>query len=799
MDRGKSIFEGPGSPKRDAFLAYNSVDSRLVRSIADRLKIAGLKPWFDEDDVVLGRESVDQMTQGLKQSGCAVFFLGEGGFGTWQGGLEYHLAVVERVKHQRRVFAVLLPGGPDMDSLPEPLQIGANLDLRGEFVGDQLSEDGFLRLRAGVEGISAGKLSERESRQAPTSPADDAPASNPAPGRRRAMLVGISDYGPQLNGRLHGPLTDIDRLADALRALETGPGESWLVESLADLTKDQMSNELRTFFSREAPENDTLLFYFSGEGLVDQIGGSYLCTIDTDPDEAYDTAISAAQVRTLVSRCPAHEKIVILDCCRGKPLTADPYSNLGKGIAVFGASVGEERAARSAAELSPFTEALLAAMRAARSPDRATLTVGDLLDALSIGRRSLWANDGLDRDIVLATRARTSVPQEAETTDTFNVSITSVQGIERLPMLRQLSATLDSLLTVADDRRKIPCAVVRETIRLLGNELAILALGERRDELTREASRRDRQSPMRVSLAFDPGTIPDLFDLPWEYVGFSDPVLAPGVAIPPAMRDLQPVERLVQGSRTKQAGNARPQQGVLFCSLQPDSPQSDRHALLESFELQYQRTKPPLRLDVVRQATWHQFRTNPLAADLVILQARIKMGEGMAQIGFASRGGELEDTREDDLLNTLALRRPLTWLVVEAIAEHPDWQTPLAARRLAHQFAKRCERNVVAICHPPAYHRCVRDRLDEDTFLDHLVRNLASGSPVGQAAHEARQEALAALQVDGSVIGIPIVIRPEWRSEPTASDTTRVPSTPSAQRFSATAPKAESPRPGGDR
>ncbi len=812
MDRGQDTYEGPGSLAKHAFLTYNSKDLQAaaqVRSIEEMLTRAGLKTWLDKEDAIPGDDPADQMANALEHSHCAVFFLGGEGFGRWQDGLEYRLALARRVTDQLRVFAVLLPGSVGAEAIPGALQaIGTYVDLRNEFVDGQLTSQGFLLLRAGVERKTPRELSERDSRQAPTaSPADDATAPG-APGCRRALLVGISDYGPELKGRLNGPLTDIDRLAEALTALEAGPDEqAWTVDSRSDLTKDQLSDALRQIFSDDASENDTRLFYFSGEGFVDLDGTSYLCTVDTNPNQAFNSAVSAGEVRARVSSCSAREKIVILDCCRGKPLTADPYRNLGPGIAVFGASVGEARAADSETDLSPFTEALLAAMSGPRSPDETTLTVGDLLDRLSMAERSPWTNDGLDRDIVLATQARAPAPRESELADDFKVSITSVQGIERLPVLRQLSVVLDNLLAVADDRRKIPCAVVGETIRLLGNELADLALGERRDELTREICSSDPQNPVRVSVAFDPGTHSELRDLPWEYLGFCDPVQVPDPVDPgalPDIRDLRPVERLLQGSRTKHAGNATPQRGVLFCALQPDSQQSDRHALLESFESQYPKAKLRLGVEVFRPATWRQFRTNPTGADLVILQARIRMRGGMAQVGFGSPGGELADTREIDLLNTVADPvgeltlpwRALTWLVVETIAEDPTWQAPLATRRFAHNLAQRCQRNVVAICHPPAYRRCLRDGPGDDTFLDMFVRNLARGRPLGQAAYGARQAALAALQVDGSVIGIPIVIRPEWRPEKTASDSKRVPSKPSPQRGTAAGTKAEARRAG---
>ena len=107
-----------GSSKFDVFLAHNSVDKPQVRAIAKELRKRGLKPWLDEEQIMVGDSIPRKVQEGLIQSPVAAFFIGTSGFGKFQETWELDALIMLCYQNHIRIIPILLPG---VDTLPDEL------------------------------------------------------------------------------------------------------------------------------------------------------------------------------------------------------------------------------------------------------------------------------------------------------------------------------------------------------------------------------------------------------------------------------------------------------------------------------------------------------------------------------------------------------------------------------------------------------------------------------------------------------------------------------------------------------
>lgn len=104
-------------PQFDVFLAHNSQDKPLVRAISSKLKMRGVKPWLDEEQIPPGRSFLEVIQQEVLNVNSAAVFLGVAGLGKWQEW-ELRLFIRQCVEADIPVIPVLLPG---VDKIPEHL------------------------------------------------------------------------------------------------------------------------------------------------------------------------------------------------------------------------------------------------------------------------------------------------------------------------------------------------------------------------------------------------------------------------------------------------------------------------------------------------------------------------------------------------------------------------------------------------------------------------------------------------------------------------------------------------------
>jgi len=105
-------------PQYDVFLSYSTTDKDPVQALAERLKRAGLRVWWDRWSLPRGKRWQESLEEALAVSRTVLVAVGPAGLGDWQR-VEAQVAVHRGVKTGSGVIPVLLPGA-DLDEHPLP-------------------------------------------------------------------------------------------------------------------------------------------------------------------------------------------------------------------------------------------------------------------------------------------------------------------------------------------------------------------------------------------------------------------------------------------------------------------------------------------------------------------------------------------------------------------------------------------------------------------------------------------------------------------------------------------------------
>ncbi len=111
----------------DVLLSHSSKDKPRVRKVAELLRAAGLKVWFDEQEIAYGEHIYLAVERGLEQSRILLLFLSKTALQSDWVGLERSTALFrDPVNTERRFVPVLLE---DCD-LPDTLKGFKYVDFR---------------------------------------------------------------------------------------------------------------------------------------------------------------------------------------------------------------------------------------------------------------------------------------------------------------------------------------------------------------------------------------------------------------------------------------------------------------------------------------------------------------------------------------------------------------------------------------------------------------------------------------------------------------------------------------------
>jgi WD40 repeat protein len=128
--------------------------------------------------------------------------------------------------------------------------------------------------------------------------------------RRRALLIGVSEYSLPIFPPLPAACKDIEKLSAVLEDQNVGDFE---VETLENPTAQTMQNTIEEFLRNQGHE-DVVLLYYSGHGFLDNNSKFYLATKDTDPSKS-TTKVEDKWLRGVIEANHLKRVVVILDCC----------------------------------------------------------------------------------------------------------------------------------------------------------------------------------------------------------------------------------------------------------------------------------------------------------------------------------------------------------------------------------------------------------------------------------------------------------------------------------------------------
>ena len=231
-----------------------------------------------------------------------------------------------------------------------------------------------------------------------------------------ALLVGVSQFKDRALARLSAPETDVRRLASILGDPKRGAFDQ--VEMSLNEKFDSVHDKVVRLFEQRNPK-DTVLFYYSGHGIVAIGNRLFLTTKETDPNLPRARSVAASELRELMETSRAGRLILILDCChsgafvarakRGKPAVPVTDQTFAAGDGAEGhyvlmatnelqyaldANVSSAKATARSPLLSRSTSWLVEGLeKGAAAPDRPQITVDDLFQ--DVCRRARKAGAGM--------------------------------------------------------------------------------------------------------------------------------------------------------------------------------------------------------------------------------------------------------------------------------------------------------------------------------------------------------------------------------------------------------------------
>lgn len=189
---------------------------------------------------------------------------------------------------------------------------------------------------------------------------------------RKALIVGIDNY---TQCPLHGCCNDADAVARVLE--DNGDGSpNFSVKIEKDVcSKAKLRGLIEDCFSGDA---DIALFYYSGHGHIDSVGG-YLVTPDFTN---HDYGVSLQEVLAIANASRCKDKIIVLDSCfsgfMGSINTAGQNTAvINEGVTILTAS----RSSETSAEINGhglFTSLLLEALSGGAADITGHITPGGI-------------------------------------------------------------------------------------------------------------------------------------------------------------------------------------------------------------------------------------------------------------------------------------------------------------------------------------------------------------------------------------------------------------------------------------
>lgn len=189
---------------------------------------------------------------------------------------------------------------------------------------------------------------------------------------RKALIVGIDNY---VSSPLYGCCNDAEAMKDLLANNENGDPDFEVRIKCDVQTKGELRQLVEQCF---AGDEDIALFYYSGHGYMDAVGG-YLVTPDYTEG---DYGLSLQDVLTIANRSKCKERIIILDSCHsgfmGNVSTIGQNTTvINEGVTILTASRSNENAMEAGGH-GLFTSLLLEALKGGAADITGHITMGGI-------------------------------------------------------------------------------------------------------------------------------------------------------------------------------------------------------------------------------------------------------------------------------------------------------------------------------------------------------------------------------------------------------------------------------------
>ncbi len=190
---------------------------------------------------------------------------------------------------------------------------------------------------------------------------------------RKALVVGINDYP---NCPLTGCCNDSEAIKDLLANNGNGDPNFDVYKKDNVRTKGELRAHIKKCFEGDS---DVALFYYSGHGHIDSVGG-YLVTPDYSSD---DYGVSLAEVLSIANGSKCKERIIILDSCysgfMGSVDTAgQDTATIHEGVTILTASRNTETAQEEIDGHGVFTSLLIEALKGGAADITGQITAGGI-------------------------------------------------------------------------------------------------------------------------------------------------------------------------------------------------------------------------------------------------------------------------------------------------------------------------------------------------------------------------------------------------------------------------------------
>lgn len=185
------------------------------------------------------------------------------------------------------------------------------------------------------------------------------------------MIVGINKYP---TAPLKGCINDATAFAEMIEANSDGT-PNFDIRLYTDVaTRADLRGLIRKLFF---DDSDTALFYYSGHGFLNELGG-YIVTPDA---KKHDEGISMDEILTVINESRSRNRIIILDCCHsgamGAPQLNGGATHIAEGVTILTASRNYEKAVEVNGQ-GLFTGLLLDALRGGAADVMGNITPGSV-------------------------------------------------------------------------------------------------------------------------------------------------------------------------------------------------------------------------------------------------------------------------------------------------------------------------------------------------------------------------------------------------------------------------------------